>query len=249
MYWQINQDSPIETTSVDLGGVGEGLSPMRKAIARNMRGSLAQTAQLTLHRKVNADPLIDFQKVLRKEIETTKLDVKLTLTVLIARAVVLSLQEMKKMNSLYHAGQLTEFNEVHLGIATSLEDGLLVPVIRDAHQKTIGSLAKELKEVTEKARNEEAGADLLSGSTFTITNLGSSGVEYFTPILNTPETGILGVGAFQDDLKLTEEGTVKSVKKIPFSITFDHQIVDGATAAEFLNILVKYIESPYLLVL
>jgi pyruvate dehydrogenase E2 component (dihydrolipoamide acetyltransferase) len=222
---------------------------MRKAIARNMRRSLGQTAQLTLHRKANADNLIDFQKVLRKEIESTELDVKLTLTVLIARATVLALQDLKKMNSLYQDGQLTEFDEVHLGIATSLEDGLVVPVIKDAHQKTIGNLAKEIKELTGKARNGEASGDLLSGSTFTITNLGASGIEYFTPILNTPETGILGVGAFQDELILTEKGKVKSVKKIPFSVTFDHQIVDGATAADFLTILTKYIESPYLLVL
>jgi pyruvate dehydrogenase E2 component (dihydrolipoamide acetyltransferase) len=168
---------------------------------------------------------------------------------LIARATVLALQDLKKMNSLYQDGQLTEFDEVHLGIATSLEDGLVVPVVKDAHQKTIGNLAKEIKELTGKARNGEAGGDLLSGSTFTITNLGASGIEYFTPILNTPETGILGVGAFQDELILTEKGKVKSVKKIPFSVTFDHQIVDGATAADFLTILTKYIESPYLLVL
>ena len=144
---------------------------------------------------------------------------------------------------------MTEFDEVHLGIATSLDDGLLVPVVKDAHQKTIGSLSKRNKEVSTKARNGEAGGDLLTGSTFTITNLGASGIEYFTPILNTPETGILGVGSFQDELILTEKGNVKSVKKIPLSITFDHQIVDGSLAADFVSILVKYIENPYLLVL
>lgn len=238
-----------QPVSADVETVGEGLSPMRKAIARNMRRSLEQTAQLTLHRKANGDQLIGFQKTLRKEIESTELDVKLTLTVLIARATVLALQDLKKMNSLYQNGKLTEFDEVHLGIATSLEDGLVVPVIKDAQQKTIGSLAKEIKELTEKARNGKASGDVLSGSTFTITNLGASGIEYFTPILNTPETGILGVGAFQDELILTEKGKVKSVKKIPLSLTIDHQIVDGATAAAFLNSLIKYIESPYLLVL
>ena len=79
-----------------------------------------------------------------------------------------------------------------------------------------------------KARQGQADGELLSGSTFTITNLGASGIEYFTPILNTPETGILGVGSFQEELALTENGKVKSVKKIPLSLTFDHQIVDGA---------------------
>ena len=228
---------------------GEGLRPMRKAIARNMRRSLGETAQLTLHRKANANRLIDFQQMLREEIQSADLDVKLTLTVLVARATVLALQDLKKMNSHYHDGKLTEFDEVHLGIATSLDDGLLVPVIKNAQQKTIGTLAKEMKEISEKSRNGQADADLLTGSTFTITNLGASGVEYFTPILNAPETGILGVGAFQDELMLDEEGKVKSVKKIPFSLTFDHQILDGAQAAEFLTIIIKYIESPYLLVL
>jgi pyruvate dehydrogenase E2 component (dihydrolipoamide acetyltransferase) len=239
----------LATPTANYESVGEGLRPMRKAIARNMRRSLGQTAQLTLHRKANADHLIDFQQVLRKEIESADLDVKLTLTVLVARATVLALQDLKKMNSHYQDGKLTEFDEVHLGIATSLDDGLLVPVVKNAHQKTIGTLAKEIKEISTKARNGQAGGDLLTGSTFTITNLGASGIEYFTPILNTPETGILGVGAFQDELILDEEGKVKSVKKIPFSLTFDHQIADGAQAAEFLNVLVKYIETPYLLVL
>ena len=239
----------LEAPVANYDSIGEGLRPMRKAIARNMRRSLGETAQLTIHRKVNADKLIKFQKVLRNEIESSDLDVKLTVTVLIARATVLALQELKKMNSHYQNGKLTEFDEVHLGIATSLDDGLLVPVVKDAHQKTIGTLAKEIKDVSTKARNGEAGGDLLTGSTFTITNLGASGIEYFTPILNTPETGILGVGSFQDELVLTEKGNVKSVKKIPLSLTFDHQIVDGSLAADFVSILVKYIENPYLLVL
>jgi len=241
------QSTQVET--FDSTAIGEGLSPIRKAIARNMRKSLAQTAQITLHRKVNADRLIEFQKTLRKEAEASQSTIKLTVTTLLARATVLALQELKKMNSIYQNDKLQEFDEVHLGIATSLDDGLLVPVIKNAHQKTLGHLAKDLVEITEKARNGKANQEILTGSSFTITNLGASGIEYFTPILNPPETGILGVGAFQDELILTDQGEVKSVKKIPLSITVDHQIIDGATAAEFLNILIKYIESPYLLVL
>lgn len=237
------------SASANLEAIGEGLSPMRKVIAKNMRGSLAQTAQLTLHRKANVDKMIDFQKVLRNEIEASDVDLKLSLTVLIAKATVLALQECKEMNALYYDGGLTEYDEVHLGIATSLDDGLLVPVIENAHQKSIGTLAKDILAVTEKAKNGEASGDLLSGSTFTITNLGAGGIEYFTPILNTPEIGILGVGSFQEELALAEDGTVKSVKKVPFSLTFDHQILDGVTAANFLTVLVKYIESPYLLML
>ncbi|WP_174614611.1 dihydrolipoamide acetyltransferase family protein [Virgibacillus ihumii] len=228
--------------------IGEGLNPMRKAIAQNMRESVEQTAQLTLHRKAGADKLIALQKKLREEAESAEVDVKLSLTVLIARATVLALQDFQKMNTRYENGELSQFDEVHLGIATSLEDGLVVPVVKNAEQKPIGILAKEIKEVSTKARDGEANEDALSGSTFTITNMGASGVEYFTPILNLHETGILGVGSLQDELAL-EDGEVTQIKKVPFSLTFDHQILDGAAAGEFLSILVKYIENPYLLIL
>lgn len=252
---QAPETAPVQSSAqaparvIQNENVGAGLNPMRKAIARNMRQSLEQTAQLTLHRKVNANALIDFQNNLRKQVEAADMDVKLTITVLVARATILALQEMKQLNAHYAEGQLTEFDEVHLGIATALEDGLVVPVVKNSHQKTIGTLAKEIKDISMEARNGEASGELLTGSTFTITNLGASGIEYFTPILNTPETGILGVGSFQDELALDEDGKVKSIRKIPLSLTFDHQIVDGATAAEFLNTLTKYIETPYLLVL
>lgn len=239
----------ITTTTFTTEDIGQGLPSMRKKIARNMRKSLETTAQLTLHRKANANQLIAFQKNLRKEVEAVDSDMKLTITVLIARATVLALQEFKKMNATFYDGELVQHDDVHLGIATSLDDGLLVPVVKNAHQKTIGTLAKKIREISTKARDGEAGGDLLSGSTFTITNMGATGIEYFTPILNTPESGILGIGAMQESLKLNDDGEVEKELQIPFSITFDHQVLDGADAAEFLSILIKYIESPTLLVL
>lgn len=241
--------SQVAATSVAEAPVGEGLDPMRKAIAQNMRESLAQTAQLTLHRKASADKLIAFQETLRDEAASAEVDVKLSLTVLIARATVLALQDDPQINTRYEDGERTAFDEVHLGIATSLDNGLVVPVIGHAEQKNMGALAREMKDITAKARNGELDEGAMSGSTFTITNMGASGVEYFTPILNLHESGILGVGTTQEELALGENGQVKQVQKIPFSLTFDHQILDGAAAAEFLKTLIKYIENPYLLVL
>lgn len=248
-YEGAEETSTAGQATFDTKSIGAGLTGMRKQIARNMRESLQTSAQLTLHRKANANKLIEFQQKLRKEIEAADVDVRLTLTALIARATVLALQEFKKINATYYNGELIEHDDVHLGIATSLDEGLLVPVVKNAHHKTIGALAKEIRNVATKARDGEAGGDILSGSTFTITNMGASGIEYFTPILNTPEVGILGVGATQETLKLTEDGKVEKEMQIPFSITFDHQILDGADAAEFLNILIKYIETPTLLLL
>ncbi|WP_080871891.1 dihydrolipoamide acetyltransferase family protein [Oceanobacillus timonensis] len=245
---EIQYSSDEAAVTLEQEAIGEGLDSMRKAIAQNMRQSLQQTAQLTLHRKANADKLIAFQKTLRNEAEAADRHVKLSLTALIARAVVLALKDYQKMNARYDNQELSEFDEVHLGIATSLDNGLVVPVVKNAEQKTIGSLAKDIRDVSTKARDGEADESILSGSTFTITNMGGSGVEYFTPILNLHEAGILGVGALQDELAL-ENGEVIQIQKLPFSLTFDHQILDGADAGEFFSILVNYIENPYLLVL
>lgn len=243
-----NENASSTPQNFDVSSIGEGLNPMRQRIAQNMRQSLNNTAQLTLHRKVNADRLLDFKARLSEELKDADQDVKLTVTALLAKAVVLALKEYGAMNARYENGELTEYDDVHLGIATSLEDGLMVPVIDNADTKSIGTLAKEIKTSAEAVREENTGDVQLSGATFTITNMGASGIEYFTPILNLGETGILGVGALAKELVL-EGDQVKQVSRIPLSLTFDHQILDGAGAADFLKVLAKYIENPYLLML
>ena len=243
-----NESASSTAQNVDVSSIGEGLNPMRQRIAQNMRQSLYNTAQLTLHRKVNADRLLDFKARLSEELKDADQDVKLTVTALLAKAVVLSLKEYGAMNARYENGELTEYDDVHLGIATSLEDGLMVPVIDNADTKSIGTLAKEIKTSAEAVREGNTGDVQLSDATFTITNMGASGIEYFTPILNLGETGILGVGALAKELVL-EGDQVKQVSRIPLSLTFDHQILDGAGAADFLKVLAKYIENPYLLML
>ena len=243
-----DQSASSTAQNVDVSSIGEGLNPMRQRIAQNMRQSLYNTAQLTLHRKVNADRLLDFKARLSEELKDADQDVKLTVTALLAKAVVLALKEYGAMNARYENGELTEYEDVHLGIATSLEDGLMVPVIDNADTKSIGTLAKEIKTSAEAVREGNTSDVQLSGATFTITNMGASGIEYFTPILNLGETGILGVGALAKELVL-EGDNVKQISRIPLSLTFDHQILDGAGAADFLKVLAKYIENPYLLML
>ena len=243
-----NESASSTAQNVDVSSIGEGLNPMRQRIAQNMRQSLNNTAQLTLHRKVNADRLLDFKARLSEELKDADQDVKLTVTALLAKAVVLALKEYGAMNARYENGELTEYEDVHLGIATSLEDGLMVPVIDNADTKSIGTLAKEIKTSAEAVRERNTSDVQLSGATFTITNMGASGIEYFTPILNLGETGILGVGALAKELVL-EGDNVKQISRIPLSLTFDHQILDGAGAADFLKVLAKYIENPYLLML
>lgn len=237
------------TERVVPSNIGAGLPSMRKAIAQNMMKSLHSTAQLTLHRKARANELIAFQQELRELLQGEAEDLKLTITTFITKAVVLALKDFPKINATYQNGELLEHEDVHVGIATSLSDGLLVPVIENAQYKSIGELDKAIRDVSWKARQGELTSNLLSGSTFTITNMGATGIEYFTPILNVNEVGILGVGAFQESLILSEEGQVEKQQSIPFSLTFDHQVLDGADAAEFLTLIVRYIEKPSLLLI
>ena len=149
----------------------------------------------------------------------------MTVTALLAKAIVLALKDYGAMNARYENGQLTEYDDVHLGVATSLDEGLMVPVINNADTKSIGALAKEIKSSAEAVRDGNTNDVKLSGATFTITNMGTSGIEYFTPILNLSETGILGVGALSKEVVL-EGDSVKQVSRIPLSLTFDHQILD-----------------------
>lgn len=244
-----NEDtSHVPTQTVDTSAIGEGLNPMRQRIAQNMRQSLNSTAQLTLHRKVDADRLLDFKDRLATELKQADQDVKLTVTTLLAKAVVLALKEYGAMNARYEQGELTEYEDVHLGIATSLDEGLMVPVINHADTKVSALQPMKLnhrlrlfgKETQEQYNQREQHLQLLIW-VLVVQNT-------FTPILNLGETGILGVGALTKEVVL-EADNIKQVSKIPLSLTFDHQILDGAGAADFLKVLAKYIENPYLLML
>src|SRR5699024_3260962 len=162
------------TERVVPSNIGAGLPSMRKAIAQNMMKSLHSTAQLTLHRKARANELIAFQQELRELLQGEAEDLKLTITTFITKAVVLALKDFPKINATYQNGELLEHEDVHVGIATSLSDGLLVPVIENAQYKSIGELDKAIRDVSWKARQGELTSNLLSGSTFTITNMGAT---------------------------------------------------------------------------
>ena len=137
---------------------------------------------------------------------------------------------------------------VHMGVAVAVDDGLVVPVVKDVDTKSLSQIGADFVAVTSQAIDGTLSGELYSGSTFTITNLGSAGIEYFTPILNTPELGILGVGGTSSKLVFNDEKEIVEISELPLSLTFDHQVIDGSPAAEFLAQIVYYLENPYLLV-
>lgn len=227
---------------------GQGLTGVRKTIAQRMMRSVQTTAQVTNHRKADVTKLMEFRQDIKAKVATPLSNGEISVNTLVTKAVILALKEHPNLNAWYHNGELILVDEIHIGVATDMEEGLVVPVIRNADDMPLSKLGPAIAEVASQARSGTLPGDLYSGSTFTITNLGGSNIEYFTPIINLPEVAILGVGSIQDELVL-DNGEVKVAKKIPLSLTYDHQIIDGAPAARFFETIVTYLQDPYRLVI
>jgi pyruvate dehydrogenase E2 component (dihydrolipoamide acetyltransferase) len=211
---------------------------IRKVIAERMIQSLSSTAQLTLHASFE----LTRAQAYRKE----RLDAgqsKVSLNDVIAHAIVQSLKEHPDLNAHFLGDRIATFEKVHLGVAVDTPKGLLVPVIRDASDMSIEKISGEVKNLAGACREGTISPDNLSGGSFTLTNLGMLGVETFTPVLNAPEVAILGVGGIVLKPKRTEDGSVEYVDTLPLSLTIDHQAVDGAPAARFLQSLVERLEN------
>ena len=211
---------------------------IRKVIAERMIQSLSTTAQLTLHASFE----LTKAQAYRKE----RLDAgqsKVSLNDVIAHAIVQSLKEHPDLNAHFLGDRIAIFEKVHLGVAVDTPKGLLVPVIRDASDMSIEKISAEVKNLAGACREGTISPDNLSGGSFTLTNLGMLGVETFTPVLNAPEVAILGVGGIVLKPKRTEDGSVEYVDTLPLSLTIDHQAVDGAPAARFLQTLVERLEN------
>ncbi|PJF48963.1 MAG: 2-oxo acid dehydrogenase subunit E2 [Chloroflexi bacterium] len=218
------------------------LSGIRRAIAERMRASLQSTAQLTLHTSADARALLAYRQKLKASDESLGLR-NVTINDLVMFAVARTLRRFPALNATFEGSELRQHARVHLGFAVDTPRGLLAPVIRDAHALSLRQLAEAAKALVADAAAGKLSPDVLAGGTFTVTNLGSLGVESFTPILNPPQVAILGVGSV--NLKpILPEGArdVVFAPHLGLSLTVDHQFVDGAPAARFLQALAHNIE-------
>ncbi len=211
---------------------------VRAVIAERMALSLQTTAQLTLHSEVDATGLVSYRERMKADAQRDAAPVpgyNAILISLVARA----LKEHPRLNARQVGKTLQLLPEIHVGLAVDTEAGLVVVVVRDADQKSIAEIHQDLDRLTERALARRSQPDDVSGSTFTITNLGNFGVDSFTPILNPPEVGILGVGRITDKLVIAN-GKVAQRPMVTLSLTFDHRLVDGAPAARFLQVVAGY---------
>ena len=209
---------------------GEPLKGMRKTIAERMFQSLQSTAQLTITTEADVTALVRRRAQLAKEFG-------LTYTDLLIEAVAAALAQHPKLRVTAEGGSIQKHDEINIGVAVALDEGLIVPVIRDAGGKDLRQIAEESRALAEKARAGTLAVEEVSDGTFTITNLGMYGVDAFTPIINQPQVAILGVGRIVEK-PAVHEGQVAIRSLMTLSLTFDHRIVDGAPAAAFLQAVV-----------
>jgi pyruvate dehydrogenase E2 component (dihydrolipoamide acetyltransferase) len=215
---------------------------MRKTIAQNMIRSLSQTAQVTAMEDIDVTKLWDIRQ---KEKEHFAIEgIKLTFMPFIIKAVVKALQKHMKVNSSLEGDNIILKKYYNIGVAVQIDEGLMVPVLKIVERKNVAEIAKEIEELATKCRQRTVDTMDLKGSTFTITNYGSVGGTYATPIINPGEAAILGTGRIFDRVIMDEKGKIRNAKILPISLTFDHQILDGAEATEFMQTLKSLLENP-----
>ncbi len=208
---------------------------IRKVIAERMLASLQTTAQLTLNAPADARAILGYRQRLKASDESLGLQ-KVSINDLILFAVARMLPQFPELNAHFDGEAITRYSNVQLGMAVDTPRGLVVPVIRNANRLALKQLAAEAKRLATASLERRVTPDELTGGTFTVTNLGALGIESFTPVLNPPEVGILGVGSV--NLKPVQVGDdVQFIPHIGLSLTINHQVVDGAPAARFLQAL------------
>lgn len=217
-------------------------SNVRKIISANMYESLANTAQLTLHSSADARKILKAREVIKAKMESGY-KYNITINDMVSYALVRALMEDSEINMHFMGDYIRSFSNVHLGFAVDTPRGLMVPTIKNANRMTIEGISASMKELADACQKGDIDPETLKGATFTMTNLGAFGIEMFTPVLNPPQAGILGVNTIIKQPGEMEDGTFGFIPRLGLSLTFDHRALDGAPAARFLQTVAQQIEN------
>ena len=224
------------------------ISRLRKAISKQMTQATTIIPHTVLMDEINVNALVEFRNQ-AKDIASAK-GIKLTYMAFIMKAVVIALKEFKVFNASFNheTDELYLKKTINLGMAVDTPDGLIVPNIKNAQNLSVFELASQVRQLADDTIARKVGLDQLSGGTFTITNFGSAGIAYGTPVINYPELAILGVGKI-DQKPIVENGEIKIASMLPLSLAVDHRIIDGADGGRFLQRIKELLSNPTLLVL
>ncbi len=241
---RITLEDVESVNTTDAQSTDEGLVPLtglRRVIARRMTASLQGSAQLTMNMLVAMDNCIALRSRLNEEWAAD--DIRIAFTDLIIVAAAKALNAHPTLNAYLLDEHLQMHEQVNMGIAVAVPEGLIVPVVQDVNSKDLKEIARESADLADRARGGRLTLQDVEGGTFTISSLGMYGVDSFTPIINPPQSGILGVGGIRNGVRWEADRPVKE-KLMNLSLTWDHRVLDGAPAAEFLATIRDLLERP-----
>ncbi|WP_407268148.1 dihydrolipoamide acetyltransferase family protein [Radiobacillus sp. PE A8.2] len=226
----------------------EKMSGIRKAIAKAMVNSKTKAPHVTLHDEIDVTELVAHRKKF-KAVAAEK-EIKLTYLPYVVKALVSALKEYPILNASIDdaTDEIVQKHYYNIGIAADTEKGLLVPVVKDADKKSIFGISQEINELATKARDGKLSSDEMKGASSTISNIGSAGGQWFTPVLNYPEAAILGIGRIGEK-PVVRDGEIVVAPVLALSLSFDHRIVDGATAQMAMNQIKRLLNDPQLIMM
>jgi pyruvate dehydrogenase E2 component (dihydrolipoamide acetyltransferase) len=233
----------VEATEVD--HTEHDLSMMRKTIARRMALSKTTAPHFYITTAIDMEPAIALRHSLN---ELAAEEAKISFNDMILKAVANALRQCPRMNVSYANDKVRLYQRVHIGMAVALDDGLITPIIRDCDRKSLGEIARETKELTDRARARRLRPEDYTGGTFSVSNLGMYDVEDFGAIINPPEAAILAVGTIKQQ-PVVVDGQLGIGHRMKATLSGDHRVADGATAAQFLQIVKRLLERPLTLML
>jgi pyruvate dehydrogenase E2 component (dihydrolipoamide acetyltransferase) len=219
-------------------------SNMRKRIAARLTEAKRDVPHFYLMRQIDAAPMLAFRARLNELLGDKG---KVSVNDLIIKAVALALRRVPECNAMWEGDHIRMFHRVHIGVAVALDEGLVTPVVRDADQKGIGSIAAEVRDLADRAKHKRLKGHEITGSTFSVSNLGMMGIERFTAIINPPEAGILAIGTVVDTpvIRRSDSGDqVVPGKRMTVTMSCDHRVIDGALGAKWLAAFVDLVEKP-----
>lgn len=228
-------------TAPDTEYTEKRLAGIRQVIAKTMHDSLNAMAQLTHHASFDASALFHFKEEIKAAAIQGIGSSHITVTDMLVFAVARVLIRYPDLNANLQGDLLRSFRHVHMGVAVDTPRGLLVPTVSYADEKSLSEISSEIRGLVEACRDGSIRPEQMSGGSFTITNLGTLGVEYFTPVINPPQTGILGVGCLTERARKIN-GVVDTYPAMGLSLTYDHRALDGAPASQFLKELCQVLE-------
>ena len=222
--------------------IDESVSPMRKVIAQRLAESKFSAPHFYLTVSINMDNAIESRKAINNAISPSKI----SFNDFVVKAAAVSLKDHPKVNASWHGDFIRYNNHVHIGVAVAVDEGLLVPVVRFANEKSLTNIGEEIKTFAKKAKDKKLQPEEWEGNTFTISNLGMFGIDEFTAIVNPPDACILAVGGIQQ-VPIVKNGEIVPGNIMKVTLSCDHRVVDGAVGSAFINSFKNYLENPVLL--